>query len=120
MSDRIAQNENARALALPRHDRQADDRGRVHAGGGLVMLIQHQVEAEIVSEQILIVIAVKQIGRDLRVERPVRQIDPQIAVRIVPGVGIGMLAEMIDSHFICPCVKAKMARANESGCSICG
>ena len=120
MADRIAQDQNARALALARHDRQADDRGSVHAGRRLVMLIEHQIEPELVGEQIFVVIAMEQIGRDLRIERAIRQIDAQIAVRIIPGVGIGMLAEMIDSHFACPCVKAKMARANASGCSICG
>jgi hypothetical protein len=66
------------------------------------MLVEHQVEPELVGEQILVVIAMKQIGRDLRIERPVRQIDAQIAVRIIPGVGVGMLAEMIDPHFACP------------------
>ncbi len=58
----------------------------VHAGRGLVMLVEHQVEAELVGEQIFVVIAMEQIGRDLRIERPVRQVDAQIAVRIVPGV----------------------------------
>ena len=55
------------------------DRGR-HAGRGRMMLVDHDVEAELVGEQPLVVIAVEQVGRDFRIELAVRQIDAQRAV----------------------------------------
>src|SRR5437867_2530612 len=85
-----------------------------------MVLVDHQVEAELVGQQELVVIAVIEIGRDLRIERAVRQVDAQVAVRIVPGLRVGMLGEMVDSHCDCPSTKAKTARANASGCSMCG
>ena len=84
------------------------------------MLVEHQVEAEFVGQQIFVVIAMEQIGGALGIARAVRQVDAQIAVRVVPGVRIGMLAEMINSHDERPSMNAWTRRANSSGCSRCG
>ena len=48
-----------------------------------MVLVEHDVEAELVGELELVVIAVKQIARDFWIERAVGQIDAQIAMRIV-------------------------------------
>jgi len=53
------------------------------------MLIEHDVEAELVGQQPFVVVAVIEIGRDLRLAFAVRQVDAQRAAGIVPGVRIG-------------------------------
>jgi len=62
------------------------------------MLIEHQVESEIIGQQVFVMVAMKQIGRALGVASPVGQVDAQIAVRVVPGFRVRMFAEVIDSH----------------------
>ena len=63
-----------------------------------MMLVEHDVDAELVAELILVVIAVKQIGGDVRIAFAVRQNDAQRAGVIVPGGIIGLFGELIDSH----------------------
>ena len=70
MADRIAEHQDARALGRARQHREADDRGGVHAGRGLMMLVEHQVETELVREQVFVVIAMEEIGRALSDRSP--------------------------------------------------
>ena len=98
VTDRIAEHQKPRVLGDARQHRKADHHGRRHAGRGLMMLVEHDVEAELVGELPLVVIAVKQIGGDVRIAFAVRQIDAQRAGVIVPGRVIGLLGELVDSH----------------------
>ncbi len=50
-----------------------------------MMLVEHDVEAELVAELILVVIAMKQIGGDARIAFAVGQDDAQRTGMIVPG-----------------------------------
>ena len=115
MPDRIAEHEQPRALGLPCQHRQPHDHGRRHAGRGLVVLVEHDVEAELVGEQPFVVVTVEQIGRDVRVAFAVRQVDAQRALVVLPRVGIGLLGEMVHSHRDVPSTKAKMRSANRLG-----
>ena len=62
------------------------------------MLVEHDVEAELVGELPLVVIAMEQIGGDARIAFAVGQIDAQRAGMIVPGRVIGLLGELEDFH----------------------
>ena len=62
------------------------------------MLVDHDVEAELVGELPLVVIAVEPVGRDLGIEDAVRQDHAQRALVLVPRVGIGLLGEVEDFH----------------------
>ena len=42
-----------------------------------MVLVEHDVEAEVVGEQPFVVVAVEQIGRDARVAFAIRQVDAQ-------------------------------------------
>jgi len=63
-----------------------------------MMLVEHDIEAEIVGGLIFIVIAMKQVGGDTRIALAVWQNDAERALMIVPGRVIGLFAELIDSH----------------------
>ena len=62
------------------------------------MLVDHDVEAELVGEHPLVVVAVEQIGRDLGVAFAVRQVDAQRAGVVLPRLRIGLLGELVDFH----------------------
>ena len=98
VSDGITEHEQPGTRGLPRQHGEPDDHGRRHAGRGLVMLIEHDVEAELIGEHPFVVITVEQIGRDLGIAFPVRQIDAQRAAVICPCIRIGLLGELVDSH----------------------
>ena len=68
MPDRITEHEQTRLLGLPSKDCKRHYDRRRHAGGGLVMLIEHDVEPEFVREHPLVIVAVQQIAGDFRVE----------------------------------------------------
>ena len=77
-----------------------------------MVLVEHDVVAELVGDQPLVVIAVEQVGGDDGIALAVRQVDAQRALVILPGVGIGLLGELVDSHRDFPSTKAKMRSAN--------
>ncbi len=62
------------------------------------MLVEHDVEAELVGQQPLVVIAVNKIRGDARIALAVGQVDAQGALVVVPRVRIGLLGELIDAH----------------------
>src|SRR3984893_18221841 len=63
-----------------------------------MMLIEHDVEAELVRRLPLVVIAMEQIGGDMRIAFAVEQIDAQRAGMLGPGRIIGLLGELVDFH----------------------
>src|SRR5262249_14217127 len=106
---------------------------RRHAGGGLVVLIHHDVQPELVRDHPLIVIAVEQVAGDFRVELAIGQVHAQRAVVIVPDREVRLLGELIDAHGQSPearragrafcrsaSANASTRRANSSGCSTWG
>jgi hypothetical protein len=98
VADRIAEHQKPGQFGGARRDGKPDHHRRRHAGRGLVMLVEHDVEAEIVAELPLVVIAMEQVGGDARVALSVRESDAQRAGMLVPGRVIGLFAEVIDSH----------------------
>ncbi len=85
MADRIAKHQKPRLFGGARQDRKADHTDGRHAGRGLVVLVEHDVETKLVAELVLVVVAVKQIGGDARIAFAVRQNHAQRAGMIVPG-----------------------------------
>ena len=104
-----------------------------------MVLIEHNVEAELIGENPLVVVAVKEIGGDFGVAFAVGQIDAQRTAMIRPCIRVGLLGELIDfmdslqltgmlvaAHEHCrrgyhlPSMKAKIFSANSLGCSTCG
>ena len=96
--DRIAEHQEPRLFGGARRDGKPDHHRRRHAGRGLMMLVEHDVEAEIVAKLPLVVIAMEQVGGDARIAFPVREGDAQRAGVLVPGRVIGLFAEVINSH----------------------
>src|SRR4030088_2846526 len=88
------------------------------------MLVEHDVEAELVAQEPLVVIAVKQIGCDPGIEMAVRQVDPQRALVLLPGVRVGLLGEVIHAHGMSSgryeAAKARTRSAKICGCSTWG
>ena len=96
VADRIAEHQEPRVLGDAREHREPAHHGRGHAGRGLVMLVEHDVEAEPVGDLPFVVVAVEQVGRDLRIAFAVEQIDAQRAGMLVPRRVIGLLGELVD------------------------
>src|SRR6185312_5635908 len=84
MGERIAEHEEPRPLGDAREDRQRHHHGRSHAGGRAVMLVDHDVEAQLVGELPLVVVAMEEIAGELRVEPLVRDGDAERAAVILP------------------------------------
>jgi len=63
-----------------------------------MMLVEHDVEAELVAELPLVVIAMEQVGGDARIALSVRERHPQRAGMLIPRRVIGLFGEVIDSH----------------------
>ena len=99
-----------------------------------MVLIEHNVEAQLIGENPFVVVAVKEIGGDFGVAFAVRQIDPQRTAMIRPCIRVGLLGKLIDSHelvaspgccgrhlgYHLSSMKAKIFSANSLGCSTCG
>src|SRR3984957_6646967 len=62
------------------------------------MLVEHDVEAELVRQLPLVVIAVEQIGGDVRIAFAIEEIEAQRAGMLGPGRIIGLLGELVDFH----------------------
>ena len=61
-----------------------------------MMLVEHDVEAELVGELPLIVVAMKQIGGDVRIAFAVGEGDAQRSGMLVPRRVIGLFAELVE------------------------
>src|SRR5580698_3028187 len=87
-----------------------------------MMLVEHDVEAELIGELPLIVVAVKQICSDVRIAVAVEEIDPQRARMLVPTREIRLLGELIDSHCATSCLTSHLvfANANTFSAKTCG
>src|SRR5271156_1646330 len=98
MPDRITEHQQSRLFRGARQYCKSDYHRRRHAGRALMMLVEHDVEAELVAQLILVVIAVKQVGGDPRIADPVGKRDAQRAGMLAPARMISLLAELIDPH----------------------
>ena len=63
-----------------------------------MVLVDHDVEAELVGETPFVVVAVQQVGSDGGVLPGVGQVDPQRAGVIRPRRKVRLLGELIDAH----------------------
>ena len=103
VGQRIAEQQNPRVLGLTREDAGDYRDRRDRAGRGLVMFVQHDVEAEFVGEAPFVEAAVIDVGALSRVIMLGRQ---RHAHRIICfGIGqirVGGFAEVPDSHFVSP------------------
>ncbi len=83
IGDRIAENEQARLLAQASERRQHQRRGRIDAGGGLMMLVEHDLHAFVLGDQPFVDVTVVELGAFCRVVDAIGQRHPdrRIAVR---------------------------------------
>ena len=63
-----------------------------------MMLVEHDVKADLVTDLIFVVVAMKQIGGDPWIALAIGKNDAQRPGMIVPGGVIRLFAELIDSH----------------------
>ncbi len=98
VADRIAEHEEPRMLRLARQHRERHDRGARHAGRGRVVLVHHDVQAELVREPPFVVVPMQQVGSDPRVLLGIGKIDPQRAVMLRPRREVRLLGELVDAH----------------------
>ena len=96
---RVAEDADARPLGLAREDRGRERRGDVGAGGGLVMLVEHDVEAELVGEHVLVEVAMVEVRADLGIIVLAGNAHPDRIDGVEVGeVGIGHLGEVPAAH----------------------
>ena len=98
VADRHAEREQPHFLGFARQDRHRDRADRVAAGHGRVVLVDHDVDAELVAQRPFVEIAMVEIGADFRVVEAARDDDPIGFVELRPGRMVGHLAEMPDFH----------------------
>src|SRR5437016_2746905 len=84
------------------------------------MLVEHDVQAQLVGELPLVIVAVKEFCRPHGIKLAVRQIHAQRAIMVVPHVRVRLLRELKDSHRAGSSTKSTMRRARAPGCSRCG
>ena len=86
-------------LRLPREDREIERRAGVEAGRGLMVLVDHHVEAGVVGFQVLVEIAVIEVRADPGIIEPVRDRHPHV-VELVERrqMRIGHLGEVPGFH----------------------
>ena len=101
--DRIAQDQQPR-LARVARERAHDDRGgRVQVRRGLVMLVHHDLEAEVLGDLPLVDEAVVEVGADLGVVVAVGQLDPdRVVLALVGQQVVRVLAEEPGPHDVPP------------------
>ena len=97
--------QSLRVPGLPRENGEGNRTGGVQAGRGLVVLVDHAVQAELVGQQVLVEIHVVEIGPDLRVVVPARQAEPHRGEGIVGRqMRPGKFGEVVEFHDApCPC-----------------
>ena len=121
VADRHAERQKPHLLGLARQDSHRDRADRVGAGRRRMMLVCHDVDAELVAQRPFVEIAVIEVGPDLRVEEPVRDHDAIGIAELRPGRVIGHLTEMPNFHRTASApTKSDIARTTSSGRSICG
>ena len=121
IADRHAEREEPHLFRLTRQYCHRDRAHRVGASRGRVVLVGHDVDAELVAQRPLVEIAVIEIGADLRVEEPARDCDPIGVAELRPGRVVGHLAEMPNLHHNTSArAKRPIASATSAGRSIWG
>ena len=99
MRDRIAEYQEPRARGLACEDAGHDGHGGHGAGGCLVVLVHHDLEAELVGEAPVVEPFAVDVTALDRIVVPVRKPDADHLEALFVGlvdVGVGRLAEMID------------------------
>ena len=76
VADRHAERQQPHLLGLARQDRHRDRAHRIGAGRRRVVLVGHDVDAELVAQRPFVEIAVVEVGADFRVEQAVGNDDP--------------------------------------------
>src|SRR5437588_6996401 len=127
--DRVAEREQARALRLPREDRERHRGHGAAAGGGRVVLVDHDVEAQFVREQPFVEAVVVVLGHDFRIAVAGGKNHAQRLVLRHPRVRIRLLGKMVHPHDVSfsrasgawrSSPNSITRRATASGCSMCG
>jgi hypothetical protein len=90
--------EEAGVLGLARQHGQHLHRRDGEAGRGGVVLVDHDVHADLVGEHVLVEILVHQAGHHDRVGVLAGDVDAQIAGVLVPGGVIALFGEVPDVH----------------------
>ena len=103
VGDRIAEDQQPRLLGQPRQRGQHQRRRRIDAGRGLMMLVEHDLDALVLGDQPLVDVAVVERGALRRIVVAVGQRDADRLV-FVGGrqVRIGVLAEVPRFHDLFP------------------
>ncbi len=127
VGQRVAQHQDAGVLGDARQDRRHQRHRRHRAGGGLVVLVQHDVQAELVGDLPLVDAVVVDVGALDRIVVRVREDHPDVLQRVGRRqVRIGGFAEMIDSHDVFLSLAAPQRAKSvtsfrkASGCSMLG
>ena len=99
VGDRVAEDQQPRLLGQPRQRGEHQRRRRVDAGRGLVMLVEHDLDALVLRDQPLVDVAIVERGALLRIVVAVRQRDADRLVFVRRRqIGIGILAEVPCFH----------------------
>ena len=123
VGDRVAEHQQSRLLGHAREGAEHHRRRGNHAGGGLVMFVEHDFQPEFVSLAPQVEVQAVELGALFRVEIAAGEIDPDRLVACGVGqVGVGILGEEPGFHCLLPvCVaNANTFSTNASGCSTCG
>src|SRR6266568_4534243 len=98
VGDRVAEREEPRALRLPREDRERHRRDRAAAGRGRVVLVDHDVQAQLVGEHPLVEAVMVVLGHHAWIAVAAGKNHAQRLVLRRPGVGTGLLGKVVDPH----------------------
>ncbi len=99
VGDRVAQDQQPRLAGQPRQRRQHQRCGRIDAGRGLMMLVEHDLDAFVLGDQPFVDVAIVERGALLRVVDAIGQGDADRFVFVGRRqIGIGVLAEVPRFH----------------------
>jgi hypothetical protein len=99
IGDRVAENEQPSLFRLAGKDAHNNRAGRVEICRRLMMLVDHELEAQVLGNHPLVDIAVVEIGPELRIVITIRERNPDRVILL--GIGqqvIGVLTEMPGAH----------------------
>src|SRR5262249_1690331 len=99
VGDRVAEDQDARLPGLAREDRRRQRRAGIDAACRGMVLVEHDVEAELVCDAVLVEIAVVELGAALGIEQRVRYRDAGVLELFERrNVRIGHLGEVPGAH----------------------
>jgi hypothetical protein len=101
VGDGIAEDEQARLARLAREDAHDDGTAGIEVGRGLVVLVDHDLEAHVLGDLPLVDEAVIEVGTELGIVVPIGQLHPDGVVLLCIGQQVvGVLAEEPGTHAI--------------------